>query len=88
MIMRELIGRNIERLRMERGLTQEELAHTADLDQPHVARIERGKINVTVGVLERLVKALRARPVDLFEPLKADIKPPSPLKRGPKGPRR
>ncbi len=88
MRMRELVGRNIERLRIDRGLTQEALAHKAKLDQAHVARIERANINVTVDVLDKLTKALRVRPADLFEPLRAGLKRPAPLPKGPKGPRR
>jgi transcriptional regulator with XRE-family HTH domain len=69
MRMRELVGRNIERLRIDRGLTQEALADKAKLDQAHVARIERANINVTVDVLEKLTKALRVPAGDLFEPI-------------------
>ena len=84
---RELIGRNIERLRIERDLSQEALADKAKIDRAHAGRIERGKINVTVDVLERLARALGVKVGELFQTASLSHRP-APLKKGPKGARR
>ena len=50
----------ITRLRIMRGLTQQELAHKVVTQQPSIARIESGKRRVSMGMLERIAKALDA----------------------------
>jgi transcriptional regulator with XRE-family HTH domain len=65
---RALVARNIRRIRVARGLSQEALAVDAEIDRTYVSRLERNLENPTVGVLERVAKALRCQIVDLFEP--------------------
>jgi len=77
-----LVARNIRKLRVERGLSQENLAVDAEIDRTYVSRLERGLENPTVAVLERLAKVLDVRIEDFF------IVPPSgerPLKPLPGG---
>lgn len=47
----KVIGENVRRLRMERKLTQEQLAHDAEIDLTYVGGIERGRRNPTVSVV-------------------------------------
>jgi transcriptional regulator with XRE-family HTH domain len=65
---RALVARNIRRIRVARGLSQEALAVDAEIDRTYVSRLERNLENPTVGVLERVAKALRCQIVDLFAP--------------------
>lgn len=55
---RVLVGRNIRRLRVECGLSQEALGHAAGCEPSYVGRIERGGENVGVDLLEALATAL------------------------------
>jgi transcriptional regulator with XRE-family HTH domain len=55
-----LVARNIRRLRVARGLSQEVLAVDAQIDRTYVSRLERGLENPSVAVLDRLAKALSA----------------------------
>ena len=49
----------IKRLRIERGLTQVELAKKAKVARTYVAKIEGGdRVNPSLPVLKRLAKAL------------------------------
>ena len=66
-----LVARNIRRLRVERGFSQEALAHEASIDRSYMSRLERGLENPTVAILDRLAKALQGPIVDLFAPLGA-----------------
>lgn len=63
----QIFGRNLRRIRTEKGYTQESLAHAADLNMTHVARIERGEREPGVTVIAKLVRALGVPVGDLFE---------------------
>ena len=60
-----VVGGNVRRLRLAKGITQEQLALTAELDLTYVGGIERGKRNPTVLVLARIATALDTSP-DVF----------------------
>jgi transcriptional regulator with XRE-family HTH domain len=77
-----LVARNIRRLRVARGLSQEVLAVDAEIDRTYVSRLERGLENPSVAVLERLAKALSANIEELFRVPRADEAAPRPLKGG------
>lgn len=62
-----VVGRNLRRLREERGLTQETLAGDAGLAMRHVGRIERGQSSPTAAMLGKLAEALGADPADFFK---------------------
>lgn len=53
-----VIGRNIHRLRNERGMTQEILAEKAAIDRRSLQRIEAGQWNMTVDYLDQVREAL------------------------------
>jgi len=55
-------------LRIERGLTQEELARKAHMRQPHIARLESGRTTPSLATLRRVAEALDARLVVRLEP--------------------
>ena len=71
MDVRRLVGRNLRGLRLDRGLSQEQLAHDADITPSYLSQIESGKRNPTVTLLQVLATALRTPIVELF----ADEKP-------------
>jgi transcriptional regulator with XRE-family HTH domain len=48
------IGRNVNRIRRERGLTQVELAQRAGMRQPRIAEIERGEYNIRLDTLAKI----------------------------------
>ncbi len=60
------MGRNVQRLRNERGMTQEVLAEKADIDRRSLQRIEAGQWNMTVDYVERLREALGCTWADLI----------------------
>jgi transcriptional regulator with XRE-family HTH domain len=59
-------GRQIRQLRLAQGLTQEELAHRADLHPTYIGGIERGERNIGFDNILKLAKALRETPAALF----------------------
>lgn len=62
----EIVGINIRRLRLSRGLTQEELAGRSDIDMRYLGGIERGQENPTVAVVGRIATSLGTHPSELF----------------------
>jgi transcriptional regulator with XRE-family HTH domain len=82
---RALVARNLRRLRVARGLSQEQLAVDAEIDRTYVGRLERGRANPTVAVLERIAAALEAPIVELFVVPEPGQKAPPTLRPGRKG---
>jgi transcriptional regulator with XRE-family HTH domain len=68
----KLLGKNVRDLRRARELSQEELAHRADMDRSYVSDLERGVRNPSVRALGRLAQALDVLPSRLLEPRSKD----------------
>ena len=67
MDVRERVGLNLQRLRREKGLSQEELADRANIHQTYLSGVERGKRNPTITVLQRIAEALGAGIEDVVQ---------------------
>jgi transcriptional regulator with XRE-family HTH domain len=65
------LGANVRAARRERGWTQEDLADRTDLAVVQISRIERGKREVRLGTLIRLIDALEIAPEALLRGLYA-----------------
>lgn len=55
---RTIFGKNVRRLRQQKGLTQEELGFEAQIDLTYVGGIERGKRNPSLLVMARIADVL------------------------------
>lgn len=64
--VRQTLARNLRRLRLARGLTQEELANVAGLRQALISELEASKLDVRLDTLSRIAIALEASLVELF----------------------
>jgi transcriptional regulator with XRE-family HTH domain len=64
---RQIVGKNVRRLRTARGLTQEQLAFESEIDLTYLGGIERGRRNPSLLVMVRIAGALSARPADLLK---------------------
>jgi transcriptional regulator with XRE-family HTH domain len=67
MEIREAFSRNLRMLRQAKGLSQEELAHRADIDRTYISSLERNVYGPSIEVLGRLAKALDVDPADLLK---------------------
>ena len=61
-----IVGANVRRLRKERALTQEDVAHRAEISVRYLSSVEAGRENVTVAVLERLARVLGVNAASLL----------------------
>ncbi len=66
MRLREVLAKNLKRLRLAADLSQEDLAHRAEIDRTYVSSLERGRYSATVDMLERLAVELGVTPADLL----------------------
>ena len=62
-------GKKLKFLRLEKGLTQLELAEILDMSPNFVGMIERGERNTTVENIFKIARALEIKPSNLFEEL-------------------
>jgi transcriptional regulator with XRE-family HTH domain len=58
MDMRKLVGRNVKRIRQEKGPTQEQLAELSGFSQQYISGLEQGRRNPTIVSIYELATAL------------------------------
>jgi len=61
------LGQRIKELRLERELTQLDIAYTCDFEKTSISRIEAGRTNPTITTLLKISKALDIELKELFE---------------------
>lgn len=62
-------GKVVQKLRKERGITQEELSFRAGLHRTYIGMIERGEKNITLANIEKIANALNVSLKELFDGL-------------------
>lgn len=61
-----MFARNLKALRLAKGLSQEELAHLADIDRTYISSLERCVYSASIDVVERLASVLGVEASDLL----------------------
>lgn len=67
--LREILGKNMRRLRAARGVTQEGLAHDSGVNRTYLSAVERAERNVSIDNIGRIAKGLK---VEAWKLLKDD----------------
>ncbi|WP_312151036.1 helix-turn-helix domain-containing protein [Paenibacillus odorifer] len=62
-----LVGARIKQLRIQKGLSQAKLAEMADLQDTYIGGVERGKRNISLNSLEKIMSALEADPSEALK---------------------
>lgn len=65
--VRSRLASNLKKLRRVTGLSQEELAHEADVHRTYISDLEREARNPTIVVVDRLARALGVKIGDLLD---------------------
>jgi len=63
----KLFGSKIIELRKKKGLTQEDLCDLIGVDRSYMGFIERGERNTTLDKIDKIAKALKVSPKELFD---------------------
>ena len=79
MDIREILAINLRKLRQARGLSQEELAHRAEIDRTYISALERSVYAAGIDVVDRLARRLRVEAADLL------TRPPTSTKKRTRG---
>lgn len=61
MTERERIGMMVAQLRKDKYITQDELAEASGVNRVNIAKIEKGKYNVSIDILSKIVSALECK---------------------------
>lgn len=62
------VAASIRRLRIAKGLSQEQLAELAQFHRTYVSQLERCVTNISIDGLERLAEALEVDIIELLQP--------------------
>ena len=61
------IGYNVRTIRIQRGISQKELARRVGVSQAHISDIERGERKASISVLLNIMEALKCSPTDIMK---------------------
>ncbi len=70
MDIREVLARNLRKYRRDKGFSQEELAHRAEIDRTYISSLERCVYAASIDVVDRLARVLGVEAADLLQPPK------------------
>lgn len=68
MEIRAIFAENLRKYRKAANLSQEELAHIAEIERGYVSQLERRLNAPTIDMLAKLAKAIGVEPYQLLEP--------------------
>ncbi len=60
------VAKRLKSIRIDRDLTQADIAEKAKMSTNYYAKIERGEVRPSVDIYERLAKALKVTASDIF----------------------
>ena len=67
MQIREVFARNLRKARHDKGLSQEALAHEAEVDRTYISALERGVYSATIDMVDKLATVLHVEASTLLE---------------------
>ncbi|UWU75914.1 helix-turn-helix transcriptional regulator [Bradyrhizobium huanghuaihaiense] len=79
---RALVAYNVRRIRVQRGIPQEQLAYDAGIDRSYMSGLERQQANPTIDLLDRLAETLGVAVSELFVRPSKGAPPPATLPKG------
>lgn len=66
MTLGRTVARNVKAIRLEKGMSQQDLADKTGLTVRYISRLENSAPNLTLDVVERLSRGLKCEPSDLL----------------------
>lgn len=63
----EKLGKNLKRIRIEKGISQGDIARELDVSRSFVSNIENGKTNPTLSTITKIAKAVGVLTGDLMK---------------------
>jgi transcriptional regulator with XRE-family HTH domain len=60
MNIKEKFGQKVKNLREEKGISIEHLANISNVDRNYISDIEKGKRNVSIEIIEKIINGLES----------------------------
>ena len=60
--LRDVLAKNMRRLRAARGISQEALAHECGINRTYLSSVERSERNISIDNIARIAKGLEIEP--------------------------
>jgi transcriptional regulator with XRE-family HTH domain len=64
--LQEKVGKRIQEIRIEKNLSQQDLAAKCNFEKSNMSRLEAGRANATLSTLEKVCEALQINCIELF----------------------
>lgn len=61
------VGKRIQQIRIEKNISQQDLAAKCNFEKSNMSRLEAGRANATLSTLEIVSKALEVNIIELFK---------------------
>ena len=61
------VGKRIQKIRIEKSISQQDLAARCNFEKSNMSRLEAGRANATLSTLETVSKALEVDIIELFK---------------------
>lgn len=71
--LQKAFGRVVKRIRMKKGISQEQLGELVDLHRTYISDIERGGRNVSLVNIYRIAEGLNVKTADLFQGMDEEL---------------
>ena len=65
-LLQKQVGKRIKAIRLEKKVTQQDLADLCGYEISNMSRLEAGRANATLSTLEIVAKALGVEAIELF----------------------
>ena len=62
-----MVGKRIQEIRIEKNISQQDLAAKCNFEKSNMSRLEAGRANATLSTLEIVSKALEVDVIELFK---------------------
>ena len=67
MDLREVFATNLRLLRHDKGLSQDDLAYSAEVSRSYLSQLEKGAYYASLKIVGRLAEALGVEPAELLK---------------------
>lgn len=65
--LQEKVGKRIQEIRIEKNISQQDLAAKCNFEKSNMSRLEAGRANATLTTLEKICDALQVNYIELFK---------------------
>lgn len=66
-LLQKKVGKRIKEIRVEKKISQQELADLCGIEPSNMSRLEAGRANATLSTIEVVSKNLGVEPFELFK---------------------